>query len=219
MIKILPAVLSHTLSDYRAKLIAAEPFFGEAQVDFMDGVFVSNKTITPREIKDIATPLKLEAHLMSADPTSWISQLAGSSFTKVIVHQEIGHSVLGAIRQIKSLGLKAGVAINPETDLLGSVDLWGDLDCIQVMGVPPGHYGGHFDPATSQKVRQIRDHGFPGEIEVDGGVTPDNVGLLRAAGAGTLAVGSFFFGSEEAPELDKIGWKLTLLRTALGTTP
>lgn len=219
MIRILPAILSHTTPDYLAKLEAVTPHFTEAQVDFMDGVFVTNKTLTPKDIKDVPTSLRLEAHLMVSDPTSWISQMTGAHFTKVIVHQEIGHQVLGAVRLIKSLGLKAGLAINPETDTLGNKDLWGELDCIQVMGVVPGHYGAPFDPGTSQKVRQIRDRGFQGEIEVDGGINVSNAANLRAAGAQTLVVGSYFFGSEEAPQIDKIGEKLTALRTALGITP
>lgn len=219
MIKILPAILSHDTKDYLAKLDAVSPHFTEAQVDFMDGVFVTNKTLTPKDIKDVPPSLKLEAHLMVQDPTSWITQLAGGPFTKVIVHQEIGHPVLGAVRLIKSLGLKAGLAINPETDVLGSQDFWEELDCIQVMGVVPGHYGAPFDPGTSQKVRQIRDRGFQGEIEVDGGINTSNAANLRAAGAQTLVVGSYFFGSEDAPQIDKIGEKLLSLRTALGITP
>lgn len=219
MIRILPAILSHATPDYLAKLEAVTPHFTEAQVDFMDGVFVTNKTLTPKDIKDVPTSLKLEAHLMVSDPTSWISQMTGAHFTKVIVHQEIGHQVLGAVRLIKSLGLKAGLAINPETDALGNKDLWGELDCIQVMGVMPGHYGAPFDPGTSQKVRQIRDRGFQGEIEVDGGINTSNAANLRVAGAQTLVVGSYFFGSEETPQIDKIGEKLTALRTALGITP
>lgn len=219
MIKIIPALLAHSVDDYQAKLSAVQPHFLEAHVDFMDGVFVTNRTVTPRDIKNLPTSLKLEAHLMANDPTSWITQLAGGPFTKVIIHQEIGHQALGAIRLIKSLGLKAGLAANPQTDLLGSQEYWGELDCIQIMGVTPGHYGAPFDLSTSQRVRQLRDRGFPGEIEVDGGVNAETAAALRGAGAQTLVVGSYFFGSEDSPQIDKIGEKLISLRTALGSTP
>jgi len=217
MTKILPAVLSHTLDDLQSKLSVIQPLFTEAQIDLMDGVFVSNKTITAKDLRSIQTPLKLEAHLMVQDPTTWIQDLMAAHVRKIIVHEEIGMGLVSSVKMIKSLGLKVGVAVNPDSDFEPIVDIWDDLDSVQIMGVNPGHYGGVFQPAIASRIRSLRERGFQGEIEVDGGVTPETIGLLKRSGAQTLVVGHYFFGSEESPDLGNIGEKLNAMRAALGT--
>lgn len=217
MIKILPSLLSHTTQDFTNHLRAAEPYFTEAQVDLMDGIFVPNKSISARELRSIPTTLRLEAHLMVEDPINWIEQAAAAHVRRMIVHQEIGSGLVSAIRMIKSLGLAAGLAINPESEPLASKELWPELDLVQVMGVIPGHYEASFQPGTLEMMRAVREGGFSGLIQVDGGVTPQTAPMLASSGAGSLVVGHYFFGSEEKPDLAKIGEKLQLLRTALGT--
>jgi len=215
--KILPALLAHNLDDLNAHLRAAEPHFTEAQIDLMDGIFVPTKSVSAQDLRSIQTPLKLEAHLMVGDPTLWIEQLAAAKFKKIIIHQEIGTAMVGAIRIIKSLGLEVGVAINPDSEALATKEWWHELDLLQVMGVIPGHYGATFQPITLEHIRTIREAGFTGLIQVDGGVTPETGPMLVSAGAQSLVVGSYLFGSEEQPDLAKIGEKLHNLRTALGT--
>lgn len=216
MIKILPAILSHDLADYQNKISLCGGHFQEAHVDFMDGLFVPNKTIAAKEVRGVSTPMHLEAHLMVEDPTTWITELMAAHFKKIIIHQEIGAALPGAIRLVKSLGLKVGLAINPDSDPIQAMEWWRDLDTIQVMGVIPGHYGGTYQPIVVEHIRSIRERGFEGEIEVDGGVTPETAPTLIRAGAQTLVAGHYFFGSEEAPERDKIGQRLETLRAALG---
>lgn len=218
MIRIIPAILTHNALEYQSHLKAVEPHFSEAHVDFMDGVFVRNKSVTPKEIKNVKTPLKLEAHLMVQDPSTYIQELFASGFKKIIVHQEIGLGLQSSIRLIKGLGLTTGVAVNPESDLTFSEELWRDLDTIQIMGVEPGHYGGVFQPLSLEKIGVLRAKQFPRLIQVDGGVTLQTAPTLFRAGASSLVVGHYFFGSEEEPSLDKIGEKLESLRAALGTT-
>jgi ribulose-phosphate 3-epimerase len=216
--KILPALLSHKITDLESQIKAAEPYFSEAQVDFMDGVFVPTKSVTAKEVRGIKTSLKLEAHLMVQDPVLWITSLVATHFRRIIVHQEIGSSFVEALRLIRSLGLEVGLAVNPDTDLEGAIDWWKELNLIQVMGVYPGQYGAPFQPIALEKIRFIRERGFAGVIQVDGGVTPDTAANLRRAGANSLVVGHYFFGSEQSPTLDKIGEKLASLRAALATT-
>lgn len=216
MIKIIPSILTHNLEQYQSYLKEAEPHFAEAQVDFMDGVFVPNRSITAKDVRQVTTPLHLEAHLMVQDPTPWITELMAAHFKKIIIHQEIGAALPGSIRLVKSLGLKVGLAINPDSDPVQAVEWWKELDTIQLMGVSPGHYGGTYQPIVIEQIRSIRDRGFSGEIEVDGGVTPETAPTLTRAGAKTLVVGHYLFGSEEAPEQGKIGERLELLRAALG---
>ncbi len=217
MTRILPALLTHTVTDYTAHLRAAEPYFTEAQVDLMDGVFVHNQSISAHDLRNIPTTLKLEVHLMVEDPVNWIEQSAAAHAKRVIVHQEIGTALPSAIRLIKSLGLSAGMAINPDSDPLGAKEWWNELDLIQVMGVNPGHYDAAFQPGTLEILRTVREGGFAGLLQVDGGVTPQTAPMLVTSGAGSLVVGHFFFGSESEPDLANIGEKLKLLRTALGS--
>jgi ribulose-phosphate 3-epimerase len=153
---------------------------------------------------------------MVQDPSTWITELMAAHFKKIIIHQEIGAALPGALRLIKSLGLRVGIAINPESDPLQAFEWWKELDTIQVMCVIPGHYGATFQPSSVEIIRTIRERGFTGEIEVDGGVTPRTAPTLALAGAKTFVVGHYLFGSEEAPELDKIGEKLNDVRAALG---
>lgn len=218
MTKIIPAVLSHSQDDLEAKLASIQPYFTEAHIDLMDGQFVPNKTISAKDLRDLKTPLKLEAHLMVQDPTPWIQDLMASRVKRIIVHQEIGSGVVTALELIKSLGLQAGLSINPDSDLEAGREWWGQFDLIQVMSVTPGHYGGTFQPSALEKIRSIRERGFSGEIQVDGGVSLETAPILLRTGAKNLVVGSFLFGSEEAPELGNIGEKLESLRAALGTT-
>lgn len=215
--RILPSLLSHNLTDLNAHLRAAEPLFEDAQVDLMDGMFVPTKSVTAPELRSIQTPLRLEVHLMVQDPTLWIEQLAAAKFRKIIVHQEIGSALAGSIRLVKSLGLEVGLAINPDSDVLAAQEWWHELGFIQVMGVIPGRYGATFQPMTLENIRTLREAGFSGPIQVDGGVTPQTAPMLAGAGVKSLVVGSYLFGSEEAPDLANIGEKLTLLRAALGT--
>lgn len=217
MTRILPALLTHTITSYTEHLRAAEPLFTEAQVDLMDGIFVPNKSISAHDLRIIPTTLKLEVHLMVEDPVNWIEQAAAAGVKRVIVHQEIGTGLISAIKLIKSLGLAVGLAINPDSDPLQAKEWWGELDLIQVMGVNPGHYKAEFQPGTLEMIRAVREGGFSGLIQVDGGVTPETAPMLVTSGAGSLVVGHYFFGSENEPTLANIGEKLQLLRTALGS--
>ncbi len=217
MTKILPAILSHDLSSLAAQLKAAETAFTEAHIDFMDGVFVPTTSITAKQFRGTATTLKLEAHLMVSDPLSWIEDLAAAHFKRILVHQEIGSGLVGAVHLINSLGLESGIVINPDSDPALSRDWWGEVAVVQVMGVIPGHYGASFQPQALEKLRWISEQRFSGTIQIDGAVTPDSIPTMVRAGARSLVVGSYLFGSEEAPQLDKIGEKLADLRTALGT--
>lgn len=217
MVKIIPALIDHDPSHLEAQIRAAEPYFSEAQVDFMDGIFVPTKSLTDKEARLVPTSLKLQAHLMVQDPVTWIEDLCAAKFKTMIIHQEIGVGLVSALGLIKNLGLAAGLAINPDSELDVGRDYWGQLELIQLMGVYPGHYGATFQPQVVDKIRLLREMGFNGLIQVDGGVTPQTAPLLARSGAGSLVVGGWLFGSEDNPNPGKIGEKLTELRTALGT--
>src|SRR2546429_3711116 len=215
MVTIIPAILSHNVRHFMNKLHAVEPYFREAQIDFMDGVFVPNKTVTAKELRGLQTFLKLEAHLMVQTPETWVQDALYAKCRRIIVHQELGAGLSGTLQMIRGLGVEAGVAVNPDTEIEGLDSWWRWIDMIQVMGVMPGHYGAKFQPAAIEKVRYLRERGFPGIIQVDGAVTPETAPMLKRAGVNRLVVGHDLFGSEDNPSLDKIGEKLQELQLSI----
>src|SRR2546429_7126415 len=114
MVTIIPAILSHNVRDFMNKLHAVEPYFREAQIDFMDGVFVPNKTVTAKELRGPQTFLKLEAHLMVQTPETWVQDALYAKCRRIIVHQELGPGLSGTLQMIQGLGVEAGVAGRPE---------------------------------------------------------------------------------------------------------
>jgi len=217
MVSIIPAILSHNITDLKAKMAAVTPFSDHVHIDIMDGIFVANKTITGKDLRGVETPLKLEAHLMVETPEIWIQDLVYAKCKKIIVHQEIGLSLRGVLQTIKGMGLLSGVALNPDTEINKISELWEHIDTVQLMGVVPGHYGATFQSNTVAKATQLREAGFLGTVQVDGGVTPENILMLKRSGVSNFVVGHYLFGSEEAPDFGNMDEKLKLLRTALGT--
>ena len=218
MITIIPAILSHNKDDFMAKLHASETLFREAQIDFMDGVFVPNKSVSAKELRGLQTHLQLEAHLMVQTPETWIQDALFAKCRKIIVHQELGAALSGTLQMIRGVGAQAGVAVNPETEIEELDPWWRWIDTIQIMGVVPGHYGAKFEPVVIEKIRYLREKGFPGIIQVDGGVTPETAPMLKRAGVNKLVVGHYFFGSEYEPTLDMISERLKELQESIGKT-
>lgn len=216
MLTLIPAILSHNKDDFMAKLSASERNFREAQVDFMDGVFVPNKSVTLDDLRGLETSLQLEAHLMVEEPLVWIDGLCEIGFRKVLVHVEVDEDLEEVLKKSKELGMEVGLVINPDSDVF-KLDKWLDLvGTVQVMGVHPGHYGANFQIEAVEKVRYLKEKGFVGVVQVDGAVTPETVPSLVEAGVDKLVVGHYFFGSEDEPTLDKIGERLERLEVALG---
>lgn len=218
MINLIPSVVTHNLVGLEAHLAAAAPYFNEAHIDFGDGIFVSHRTIQPKDLKDLQTPLKLEAHLMVQDPASFLPSLPKNFFRRVILHQEVGSALAGSLSLAKGLGYEVGLAINPESSIDAAIDWWKDFDFLQLMAVTPGGYGGTFHPLVLEKISFLKEHGYFGKLQIDGAVTPQTALTLVRAGANSLVVGHHLFGSEDSPTLDKIGEKLEELKTALATS-
>lgn len=216
MIQILPSILAKDRTNFNTLITAAEPYFNSAQVDFMDGIFVPNRSLQPKDLTGLQTKLDLEAHLMVQNPLLWAPQLKDLGFKRVIVHAELGGLLPAILAEIRNTGLEAGIAVDPHTDINATEHHWRQVGLIQLMGVNPGHYGAQFQPDVLAKIRFLKEKRYQGVIQVDGAVTPPMAPLLVRSGATSLVVGSYFFGSEASPSYDKIGEKLNLLRAALG---
>ncbi len=172
-------------------------------VDVMDGVFVPNISFGPmivRQIQAKAT-IPLDVHLMIVNPENYVDQFIDIGAEVVTFHLEATDHAHRLIHGIKSKGCKAGIAINPQTNVSNLEDLLEDLDLICLMSVNPGFGGQKFIYRTLHKVSQLKDHiitrNLETLIEVDGGVGLQNAESLLKAGADVLVAGSSVFKSND----------------------
>ena len=172
-------------------------------IDIMDGVFVPNISFGMPVLKAIGEHAKkpLDVHLMIVDPDRYISTFAALNAAVLTVHYEACTHLHRSIQSIKSHKMKAGVALNPHTPVHVLEDIIQDLDLVCLMSVNPGFGGQHFIPNTFDKIKAlsalIEKKGATTQIEIDGGVTPDNAADLVRAGANILVAGSAVFKSPD----------------------
>jgi ribulose-phosphate 3-epimerase len=168
-------------------------------VDIMDGHFVPNLTFGPRALAAVrdATHLPLDVHLMVEHPESYLQDFVEAGADWLGVHAEVAVHLHRIVQQIRSLGVKASVALNPATPLAAVENVISDVDMILVMTVNPGFGGQDFIRAMLSKVRRCRrlidEGGHDVLLKVDGGVNPDTVPDLAEAGADVFVAGSAIF--------------------------
>ena len=175
-------------------------------IDVMDGHFVPNFTVGPPMVAALrkVTALPLDVHLMMTNPDDFITEFAEAGADILTVHVETCPHLHRTIQTIKEHKMKAGVSLNPATSTTTLELILGDVDLVLVMSVNPGFGGQKFIDSTLEKIRQIRamitaSTGSP-YLEVDGGITGDNVASVLQAGANVLVAGSAIFGSSNMPE-------------------
>ena len=170
-------------------------------LDIMDGVFVPNISYGMPIIKTIAkhATKTLDAHLMIVDPDRYIKTFADLGMDYLTVHFEACNHLHRTIQAIKNEGMKAGVALNPHTNVMHLEDTIQDIDLALVMSVNPGFGGQSFIKNTYSKVEKLKEmilrKNSSAMIEVDGGVTDKNAKKLVEAGADVLVAGSYVFKS------------------------
>ena len=172
-------------------------------LDVMDGRFVPNISFGPMLIDFFrkATTKYCDVHLMIEEPERYVEAFHKSGADGITVHLEASRHLHRTLQQIRSLGIKAGVAINPHTPVDSLSDILIDADLVCIMSVNPGFGGQQFIPHTLEKVRQLRQQidaqHLNTLIEVDGGVTLDNAPALIEAGAHVLVAGNTVFKSAD----------------------
>lgn len=172
-------------------------------IDIMDGVFVPNISFGIPVTEAISTHAKkpLDVHLMIEKPENYVEAFYKAGAASISVHYEACPHLHRNLQQIKDLGCRAGVAINPHTNVQLLEDLIHDIDIVCVMSVNPGFGGQKFIEHTYNKVRQLKeiivDAGASTLIEIDGGVNQNNARDLIDAGADILVAGSFVFKSSD----------------------
>jgi ribulose-phosphate 3-epimerase len=204
MKKIAPSILSADFSRLGDEIRALEAADADyIHIDVMDGHFVPNITIGPLVVEAArkVTSLPLDVHLMIEHPDCYIPDFANAGADIIVVHAEAVHHLHRTVQLIKSLGKRAGVALNPATPLHVLEYVLDDLDLVLLMTVNPGFGGQSFIPACLAKVHALRAmldrRGSEAELEVDGGVKIDNIARISHAGADVFVAGSAVFGSPD----------------------
>ena len=169
-------------------------------LDVMDGHFVPNLTFGPSVISSIRNKTKkcFDTHLMISNPDEYIEQYKNAGSDIITVHKEVCGHLDKTLSSIKNVGCKAGVSINPGTDISGLEYVLDKIDLILVMSVNPGFGGQKFINSSIQKIKKIKElvKNFNIDIEVDGGIDDKTATLVKNAGANILVSGSFIFSGE-----------------------
>jgi ribulose-phosphate 3-epimerase len=187
--------------------------------DIMDGHFVPNMTVGPLVVAALkpitrSAGVVLETHLMIEKPERLIPEFAQAGVDRITVHVETCPHLHRTVEQIKSLGLQAGVTLNPATSLITLEEILPEVDLILIMSVDPGFGGQEYIPSSTRRIARLRqmlqERGLLRvEIEVDGGVSVENAAEISAAGATVLVSGTAIFHTT-----DSIAKNIARLRAA-----
>ena len=212
------SVLSADFSCLKKSLHGLARPAGWVQLDVMDGHFVPNLSFGPHVARGLAaaTTMALDAHLMVEHPGMFIKPLAAAGVSLITVHEEARDDVDGCLKKIRSLGLKAGLALRPKTPLSRALKYLGRLDLLLLMTVEPGFGGQSFMrgilPKISAARRAIDNSGRPVWLQVDGGINEDTALSAVEAGADSLVMGSAVFSKPDpAGFVRKLNARLRLL--------
>ena len=204
-VQIAPSILSADFAALGRDIQAVERGGADLiHVDVMDGHFVPNITIGPlvvRAIKRVASK-PLDVHLMIEEPDRYIEDFIAAGANMISVHVEAVPHLQRTLGLIRKLGAKAGAVLNPSSPAILLEDVAGDLDFVLVMSVNPGFGGQAFIPHSLDKVRRVREvlarNGSSAPIEIDGGISAENIAEVVAAGASILVAGNAIFGTPDA---------------------
>ncbi len=203
-IRIAPSLLSADFGRLADEVRAAEAGGADlVHLDVMDGRFVPNITVGPLVVEAVrkVTKLPIDAHLMIVEPEKYVESFARAGADLISVHAEASPHLHRTLQAIRVAGARPAVALNPSTSLDGLDWVLGDCEMVLLMTVNPGFGGQRYIEACTEKVRRLRAaaeaRGQALDIEVDGGIKPENVGPVAAAGANVIVAGTAVFGARD----------------------
>ena len=210
MKKLAPSILSADFSKLAEEVRKIEEGGADyIHVDVMDGHFVPNISFGAPVMKSLLgkTNIPFDVHLMIENPDNYVEDFATPNTEFITVHQEACVHLNRTVQHIKSLGVKAGVSLNPATSLSTLDFILDDVDMILIMSVNPGFGGQKFIPSALEKIRELAEirkaEGLDFEIEVDGGANLENVQELASAGTDIIVAGSAVFKAPDITETTK----------------
>jgi ribulose-phosphate 3-epimerase len=203
MSEIIPAILTNDISDFRkkyAELFALGHYFNKLHVDFVDGDFLPHRTVMPDDLPKLTNaPFELMAHFMAYEPDQYFGHIKVLGFKWVIIHYEAFHlktEIDDCIDAARKLGLKVGLAINPETKLYKIALFIKRVDMVQLMGVHPGAQGRPFEYEVLDKINELKKLTKSVIICVDGGAKIGIARQIAEAGGDWIIAGSAIAKSE-----------------------
>ncbi len=204
MVKIAPSILAADFSRLGEEVKAVEEAGADwIHVDVMDGKFVPNITVGPLVVEALrkVTDLPLDVHLMIENADHYVEDFVAAGADIISVHAEACPHLHRTVQRIKDSGVKAGVVLNPATTLFALDEIIEQVDMVLLMSVNPGYGGQEFIGSVLSKIELLRntlnESGVELDVEVDGGVKPDNAATIKKAGANVLVAGSAIFGSDD----------------------
>ena len=199
MNEIIPSILVKTREEMVEKIVTVEPYVERIHFDIADGIAVPNITIDGvEELQSMETGLGIGVHLMVSKPENHIVRWAETKVDQIIFHIEYTQKPQMVIDAIKEAEREVGIAINPETPTSQIEPYINHVDLVHFMTVEPGFYGGKFLNKVIAKISDFH-YFYPDKpIQVDGGVSPDNIKKLLEAGVSKLVVGTYIFKNHDA---------------------
>jgi ribulose-phosphate 3-epimerase len=196
--RVVPAVLTENPGALTSMVREAEQFSEWIQIDVMDGLFVPSRSVGAVDVANTEIRIGWEGHLMVKYPEKYLEDFKRAGAKRVIVHYEaVRRNPAEFIERTIRIGIKAGLALNPETEI-GVLDdnLINQLDIVLFMAVHPGFYGARFIPESLSKIAEYK-HRYPGAITgVDGGIKESNIEQVAQTGVNEICVGSAIFGQQ-----------------------